>query len=76
MCQCAVVFYSSISAVKIAAQPWSTSVCRFQDGARKNALMEDNNNLMSCFYDDAKTLYEIFQRGRRVSGKHVVCFLL
>ncbi|KAK7919355.1 hypothetical protein WMY93_010639 [Mugilogobius chulae] len=34
-----------------------------KDGARKSALMEDNNNLLSFFYDDAKTFYEVFQRG-------------
>ncbi|MEQ2247723.1 Long-chain-fatty-acid--CoA ligase 5 [Ilyodon furcidens] len=39
-----------------------------KDGARKTALMEDNNNLMSYLYNDAKTLYEVFQRGLRVSG--------
>ncbi|XP_061565359.1 long-chain-fatty-acid--CoA ligase 5 [Cololabis saira] len=37
-------------------------------GARKNALMEDNDNLTSYFYDDAKTLYEVFQLGLKVSG--------
>ncbi|KAI4872799.1 hypothetical protein NFI96_016121, partial [Prochilodus magdalenae] len=36
-------------------------------GARKNALLKDDN-LMSYLYDDAKTLYEVFQRGLRVSG--------
>ncbi|KAM6897660.1 long-chain-fatty-acid--CoA ligase 5 [Xenentodon cancila] len=39
-----------------------------KDGARKNALMGDNNNLTSYFHDDAKTLYEVFQRGLKVSG--------
>uniref|UniRef100_A0A3B5L2L4 Arachidonate--CoA ligase n=1 Tax=Xiphophorus couchianus TaxID=32473 RepID=A0A3B5L2L4_9TELE len=39
-----------------------------KDGARKTALLEDNNNLMSYRYNDAKTLYEVFQRGLRVSG--------
>ncbi|XP_024140618.1 long-chain-fatty-acid--CoA ligase 5 isoform X1 [Oryzias melastigma] len=39
-----------------------------KDGARKTALLEDNNNLMSYYYSDAKTLYEIFQRGLKVSG--------
>ncbi|MEQ2266559.1 Long-chain-fatty-acid--CoA ligase 5 [Xenotaenia resolanae] len=39
-----------------------------KDGARKTALMEDNNNLMSYLCNDAKTLYEVFQRGLRVSG--------
>ncbi|KAM4714933.1 long-chain-fatty-acid--CoA ligase 5 [Anableps anableps] len=39
-----------------------------KDGARKTALLEDNNNLMSYHYSDAKTLYEVFQRGLRVSG--------
>uniref|UniRef100_A0A668ADG6 Arachidonate--CoA ligase n=1 Tax=Myripristis murdjan TaxID=586833 RepID=A0A668ADG6_9TELE len=39
-----------------------------QGGARKSALLEDNNNLMSNYYEDAKTIYEVFQRGLRVSG--------
>ncbi|XP_034050388.1 long-chain-fatty-acid--CoA ligase 5-like [Thalassophryne amazonica] len=37
-------------------------------GARKTAILEDNNNLISYYYNDAKTLYENFQRGTRVSG--------
>ncbi|XP_041828912.1 long-chain-fatty-acid--CoA ligase 5 [Melanotaenia boesemani] len=37
-------------------------------GARKVALLEDNNNLTSFFYSDAKTLYEVFQKGLKVSG--------
>uniref|UniRef100_A0A674B673 Arachidonate--CoA ligase n=1 Tax=Salmo trutta TaxID=8032 RepID=A0A674B673_SALTR len=36
-------------------------------GARKSALQEDDN-LMSYFHDDARTLYEVFQRGLQVSG--------
>ncbi|KAK2820668.1 hypothetical protein Q5P01_023627 [Channa striata] len=39
-----------------------------KDGARKTALLEDNNNLMSYYYDNAKTIYEVFQRGLKVSG--------
>ncbi|XP_028263474.1 long-chain-fatty-acid--CoA ligase 5 isoform X2 [Parambassis ranga] len=39
-----------------------------KDGARKTALLEDNNNLMSYYHVDAKTIYEVFQRGLRVSG--------
>ncbi|XP_014848567.1 PREDICTED: long-chain-fatty-acid--CoA ligase 5 [Poecilia mexicana] len=39
-----------------------------KDGARKTAMLEDNNNLMSYRYNDAKTLYEVFQRGIKVSG--------
>lgn len=38
-----------------------------QGGARRCALSKDDK-LMSYYYEDAKTLYEIFQRGRRVSG--------
>lgn len=38
-----------------------------QDGARKAALLE-NNNLVSHYYNDAKTMYEVFQRGLKVSG--------
>uniref|UniRef100_A0A8C0YBV7 Long-chain-fatty-acid--CoA ligase n=1 Tax=Cyprinus carpio carpio TaxID=630221 RepID=A0A8C0YBV7_CYPCA len=36
-------------------------------GARKTALLKDDN-LISYLYEDAKTLYEVFQRGLRVSG--------
>uniref|UniRef100_A0AAX7U1M3 Arachidonate--CoA ligase n=1 Tax=Astatotilapia calliptera TaxID=8154 RepID=A0AAX7U1M3_ASTCA len=39
-----------------------------KDGARKSALLEDNNNLISYYCKDAKTLYEVFQRGLKVSG--------
>ncbi|XP_056153734.1 long-chain-fatty-acid--CoA ligase 5 [Lampris incognitus] len=39
-----------------------------RDGARKSALLEDNNNLISYYYEDGKTIYEVFQRGLRVSG--------
>ncbi|XP_028991187.1 long-chain-fatty-acid--CoA ligase 5 [Betta splendens] len=39
-----------------------------KDGARKTALLEDNNNLISYYYDNAKTIYELFQRGLKVSG--------
>ncbi|KAK5851164.1 hypothetical protein PBY51_001980 [Eleginops maclovinus] len=39
-----------------------------KDGARKTTLLEDNNNLMSYYHEDAKTLYEVFQRGLKVSG--------
>lgn len=39
-----------------------------QDGARKTALLENNNNLVSHYYNEAKTLYEVFQRGLKVSG--------
>ncbi|XP_037547160.1 long-chain-fatty-acid--CoA ligase 5 [Nematolebias whitei] len=39
-----------------------------KDGARKSALLEDNNNLTSFYCSDAKTLYEVFHRGLKVSG--------
>uniref|UniRef100_A0A3Q4BYU3 Arachidonate--CoA ligase n=1 Tax=Mola mola TaxID=94237 RepID=A0A3Q4BYU3_MOLML len=39
-----------------------------KDGARKTALLEDNNNLISYYYSEAKTFYEVFQRGLKVSG--------
>ncbi|XP_053306524.1 long-chain-fatty-acid--CoA ligase 5 [Spea bombifrons] len=38
-----------------------------QGWARRCALLKDDN-LMSYYYDDAKTLYEVFMRGVRVSG--------
>lgn len=47
--------------------PQSAYVC-LQDGARKTALLEDNNNLLSYYYENAKTIYEVFQRGLKVSG--------
>uniref|UniRef100_A0A665VDX9 Long-chain-fatty-acid--CoA ligase n=1 Tax=Echeneis naucrates TaxID=173247 RepID=A0A665VDX9_ECHNA len=39
-----------------------------KDGARKSALLEGNNNLISYLYEDTKTIYEVFMRGLRVSG--------
>uniref|UniRef100_A0A4W6CC12 Arachidonate--CoA ligase n=1 Tax=Lates calcarifer TaxID=8187 RepID=A0A4W6CC12_LATCA len=39
-----------------------------KDGARKTALLEGNNNLISYCYEEAKTIYEVFQRGLKVSG--------
>lgn len=48
-----------------------------QDGARKTALLENNNNLISYYHNDAKTLYEVFQRGLKVSGdENFLCYLL
>ncbi|KAM4703615.1 long-chain-fatty-acid--CoA ligase 5 [Rhinophrynus dorsalis] len=38
-----------------------------QGGARRCALLKDDQ-LMSYYYEDAKTLYEVFLRGVRVSG--------
>ncbi|KAM3912712.1 long-chain-fatty-acid--CoA ligase 5 [Leptodactylus fuscus] len=38
-----------------------------EGGARRSALLKDGS-LMSYYYEDAKTLYEIFMRGLRVSG--------
>lgn len=48
------------------------SVCLFpqgSDGARRSTLL-DSDEPLACFYDDVKTLYEGFQRGRHVSSKH------
>lgn len=36
--------------------------------------MEDDN-LISYYYDDAKTLYEVFQRGLQVSGDNNMAYL-
>uniref|UniRef100_A0A8C0YFS4 Long-chain-fatty-acid--CoA ligase n=1 Tax=Cyprinus carpio carpio TaxID=630221 RepID=A0A8C0YFS4_CYPCA len=36
-------------------------------GARRTALLKDDN-LISYLYEDAQTLYNVFQRGLRVSG--------
>ncbi|XP_006630837.3 long-chain-fatty-acid--CoA ligase 5 [Lepisosteus oculatus] len=38
-----------------------------KDGARRSALLKDDK-LMSYYYEDARTLYEVFQRGLHVSG--------
>ncbi|KAG8551300.1 hypothetical protein GDO81_004056 [Engystomops pustulosus] len=38
-----------------------------QGGARRSVLLKDET-LMSYYYEDAKTLYEVFMRGLRVSG--------
>ncbi|XP_041426043.1 long-chain-fatty-acid--CoA ligase 5 isoform X2 [Xenopus laevis] len=38
-----------------------------EGGARRCALLKDEK-LMSYYFDDAKTLYEVFMRGLRVSG--------
>ncbi|NXX51006.1 ACSL5 ligase, partial [Tricholaema leucomelas] len=38
-----------------------------EGGARRSALLTDNN-LLSYYFEDAKTLYEVFQRGLHVSG--------
>ncbi|KFM06620.1 Long-chain-fatty-acid--CoA ligase 5 [Aptenodytes forsteri] len=38
-----------------------------EGGARRSAFVTDNN-LLSFYFEDGKTLYEVFQRGLRVSG--------
>ncbi|KFO98071.1 Long-chain-fatty-acid--CoA ligase 5 [Calypte anna] len=38
-----------------------------EGGARRGAILADNN-LISYYFEDAKTLYEVFQRGLHVSG--------
>ncbi|NXK94162.1 ACSL5 ligase, partial [Formicarius rufipectus] len=38
-----------------------------EGGARRSALLTDNN-LISYYFEDAKTLYEVLQRGLYVSG--------
>ena len=35
--------------------------------------MEDNNNLMSYYYEDGRTMYQLFHRGMKVSGGHLFC---
>lgn len=46
-----------------------------QGGARRSALLTDNN-LLSYYFEDAKTLYEVFQRGLHVSGKLCIYYLV
>ncbi|NXN95391.1 ACSL5 ligase, partial [Rhinopomastus cyanomelas] len=38
-----------------------------EGGARRGAILTDNN-LLSYYFEDAKTLYEVFQRGLYASG--------
>ncbi|XP_005996309.1 long-chain-fatty-acid--CoA ligase 5 [Latimeria chalumnae] len=38
-----------------------------KEGARRSALLK-SDKLISYYYDDARTLYEIFQRGLHISG--------
>ncbi|NXX92670.1 ACSL5 ligase, partial [Centropus bengalensis] len=38
-----------------------------EGGARRGALLPDNN-LLSYYFEDGKTLYEVFQRGLHASG--------
>ncbi|KAM6346916.1 long-chain-fatty-acid--CoA ligase 5 [Alca torda] len=38
-----------------------------EGGARRGALLTDNN-LLSYYFEDAKTLYEVFRRGLHASG--------
>ncbi|NXT63764.1 ACSL5 ligase, partial [Chaetops frenatus] len=38
-----------------------------EGGARRGAILTDNN-LLSYYFEDAKTLYEVFQRGVNISG--------
>ncbi|XP_049667082.1 long-chain-fatty-acid--CoA ligase 5 [Accipiter gentilis] len=38
-----------------------------EGGARRGALLTDNN-LLSYYFEDGKTLYEVFQRGLHASG--------
>uniref|UniRef100_A0A663MQE3 Long-chain-fatty-acid--CoA ligase n=1 Tax=Athene cunicularia TaxID=194338 RepID=A0A663MQE3_ATHCN len=45
-----------------------------EGGARRGALLTDNN-LLSYYFEDGKTLYEVFQRGLHASGKLCICSL-
>uniref|UniRef100_A0A663MNK2 Arachidonate--CoA ligase n=1 Tax=Athene cunicularia TaxID=194338 RepID=A0A663MNK2_ATHCN len=46
-----------------------------EGGARRGALLTDNN-LLSYYFEDGKTLYEVFQRGLHASGKLCICSLV
>uniref|UniRef100_A0A8B9JWC3 Arachidonate--CoA ligase n=1 Tax=Astyanax mexicanus TaxID=7994 RepID=A0A8B9JWC3_ASTMX len=48
-------------------RPAYTNETDLQGGARKTTLLKDDN-LISYLHEDAKTLYEVFQRGLHVSG--------
>uniref|UniRef100_A0A3Q3SX48 Long-chain-fatty-acid--CoA ligase n=1 Tax=Mastacembelus armatus TaxID=205130 RepID=A0A3Q3SX48_9TELE len=41
--------------------------CQHEDGGRRS-MMGDRSKLLTHYYDDARTLYEVFQRGLHISG--------
>uniref|UniRef100_A0A8C9VDZ0 Long-chain-fatty-acid--CoA ligase n=1 Tax=Scleropages formosus TaxID=113540 RepID=A0A8C9VDZ0_SCLFO len=41
--------------------------------ARKSVLMSGDDKLMTYYYSDTRTMYEVFQRGKRVSSKLIGC---
>src|SRR4029434_7363821 len=44
--------------------------CCLQDGARRIAMMKDEG-LVTYHYEDARTLYEVFQKGKQASGQRL-----
>lgn len=43
------------------------SLCQHEDGGRRS-MMGDSSKLLTHYHDDAKTMYEVFQRGLHISG--------
>lgn len=38
------------------------------EGGGRRSMMGDRSNLLTHYHDDARTLYEVFQRGLHISG--------
>lgn len=44
------------------------SLFQMEDGARRS-MMGDSSTLLSHYHEDAKTMYEVFQRGLHITGE-------
>lgn len=49
----------------------SCCVAQGQAGARRSVI-GDNPQLLTHYYDDARTMYEVFRRGFSISGESTV----
>lgn len=49
----------------------SLSLRQHEDGGRRS-MMGDSSKLLTHYHDDAKTMYEVFQRGLHISGGYDV----
>jgi hypothetical protein len=39
------------------------------DGARMNVLIKEDNKLLAYYYEDVRTLYDLFKKGEQLSSK-------
>uniref|UniRef100_A0A673L8Y3 Long-chain-fatty-acid--CoA ligase n=1 Tax=Sinocyclocheilus rhinocerous TaxID=307959 RepID=A0A673L8Y3_9TELE len=47
---------------------FTEDVFQMEDGARRS-MMGDSSTLLSYYHEDAKTMYEVFQRGLHITGE-------